>query len=60
MKKNCMLLIPPEVDKMHLAIGFGIKVLTKGYFVRFITANDFMAQCKITDRRNILKKNFSV
>ena len=52
--ENCILLGPPGVGKTHLAIGFGVEALTKGYSVRFITADDFMAQCKISDSRNTL------
>ena len=48
--ENCILLGPPGVGKTHLAIGFGVEALTKGYSVRFITADDFMAQCKVSPK----------
>ena len=44
--ENRIILGPPGVGKTHLAIGFGLEALAKGYQVLFMTADELGAQCK--------------
>lgn len=43
--ENRLILGPPGVGKTHLAIGFGLEALAKGYHVLFMTADDLGEQC---------------
>ena len=44
--ENRMILGPPGVGKTHLAIGFGLEALAKGYHVLFMTADELGEQCQ--------------
>lgn len=44
--ENRILLGPPGVGKTHLAIGFGLEALAKGYQVLFMTADELGEQCQ--------------
>lgn len=44
--ENRIILGPPGVGKTHLAIGFGLEALAKGYHVLFMTADELGEQCQ--------------
>lgn len=44
--ENRILLGPPGVGKTHLAIGFGLEALAKGYQVLFMTSDELGEQCQ--------------
>ena len=44
--ENRIILGPPGVGKTHLAIGFGLEALAKGYNVLFMTADELGEQCQ--------------
>ncbi|MFD1203756.1 IS21-like element helper ATPase IstB [Sporosarcina contaminans] len=52
--ENRIILGPPGVGKTHLAIGFGLEALAKGYNVLFITANELGEQCQKASQKGTL------
>ena len=52
--ENRIILGPPGVGKTHLAIGFGLEALAKGYHVLFITADELGEQCKKASQKGTL------
>ena len=52
--ENRILLGPPGVGKTHLAISFGMEALIKGYTVKFITADEFVNECRKASAKETL------
>ena len=52
--ENRIILGPPGVGKTHLAIGFGLEALAKGYHVLFITADELGEQCQKASQKGTL------
>ena len=52
--ENRIILGPPGVGKTHLAIGFGLEALTKGYHVLFMTADELGEQCQKASQKGTL------
>jgi DNA replication protein DnaC len=48
-KENVLLLGPPGVGKTHLAVGLGIKAVTSGFSVTFVTADQLIEQLTRTE-----------
>lgn len=52
--ENRILLGPPGVGKTHLAIGFGLEALAKGYQVLFMTSDELGEQCQKAAKKGSL------
>lgn len=52
--ENRLILGPPGVGKTHLAIGFGLEALAKGYNVLFLTADELGEKCQKASQKGTL------
>lgn len=54
--ENIILLGPPGVGKTHLAIAFAVEGIMKGHTARFISANDFIAECQKANEQGLIQR----
>ncbi|WP_221567164.1 IS21-like element helper ATPase IstB [Alkalihalobacillus sp. TS-13] len=54
--ENIILLGPPGVGKTYLAISMAFEALTQGHTALFITANDFISECRKANKEGLIQR----
>ena len=57
--ENILLLGPPGVGKTHLAIGFTVEALQRGYSAYYTRCDDFIAACKKAEQNGTTSRLIS-